>query len=110
MHDRFSHLICDCNVRLYGILLHIYSPRLQRDFRDEMLEVFRQQLSDEYSEHGWLGISRVWSCVIAETPMCILDFEFPWRFLGISAIAIAIAFVLFSSLIAGTGVAKIGIM
>lgn len=55
------------HLRLYAVLLLLYPSVLRRDFADEMLDVFAQQLYDAHREQGWRGDLDVWARVAGET-------------------------------------------
>ena len=49
--------------RVYAVLLFLYPSALRREFGEEMLEVFEDQLRDACRSSGWLGAMDVWCCV-----------------------------------------------
>lgn len=54
------------NCRVYAILLLLYPSTLRRQFGEEMIEVFAQQLHDACQRDGWAGGVGVWWCVVGE--------------------------------------------
>jgi hypothetical protein len=54
------------SVRAYSAMLFLYSAELRRDFGGEILEVFREDLSQASSFRGLAGIAGVWSCALRE--------------------------------------------
>ncbi len=53
--------------RLYAAALLLYPVALRRQFGEEMVEVFAEQMRDAYERDGWLGRMDVWCCVGGET-------------------------------------------
>ena len=52
--------------RIYGALLLFYPASLRRQFEEEMVEVFIDQLQDACRKDGWAGGLEVWCCIGAE--------------------------------------------
>ncbi|MGD0825399.1 MAG: hypothetical protein ABR908_12490 [Terriglobales bacterium] len=52
--------------RLYGALLMLYPSALRRQFSEEMIEVFADQMRDACERDGWAGGMGVWGCVSGE--------------------------------------------
>ncbi len=53
--------------RLYASLLLVYPAALRREFADEMVDVFSQQLHEAHQAQGWRGDFDVWGRVACET-------------------------------------------
>lgn len=53
--------------RIYAATLLLYPVTLRRQFGDEMIEVFADQMRDAQQNDGWRGQTRVWFCVARET-------------------------------------------
>jgi hypothetical protein len=53
--------------RIYSGVLLLYPVALRRQFGDEMIEVFADQMQDAKLNDGWIGLARVWCCVARET-------------------------------------------
>jgi len=51
---------------VYGALLRLYPSALRRQFGDEMIEVFADQMRDACARDGWVGGMGVWGCVGGE--------------------------------------------
>jgi hypothetical protein len=56
----------DFSCRLYRRVLRAYPPALRARFGQEMLEVFREQVSDAWKARGLTGLADVWACVFRE--------------------------------------------
>jgi hypothetical protein len=54
------------NCRVYATLLLLYPSTLRRQFGEEMIEVFAEQLHDACKRDGWSGGVGVWWCVTGE--------------------------------------------
>jgi hypothetical protein len=54
------------NCRIYSTLLFLYPSALRRQFGEEMLEVFSEQMRDACQRGGWTGGMGVWRCVGGE--------------------------------------------
>jgi hypothetical protein len=54
------------NCRIYSALLLLYPSAFRREFGEEMLEVFSEQMRDACHQDGWLGGMAVWRCVSGE--------------------------------------------
>jgi hypothetical protein len=53
--------------QIYAAVLLLYPAALRRQFGEEMIEVFADQMQDASHRAGWVGQARVWSCVGRET-------------------------------------------
>ncbi len=53
--------------RIYAATLLLYPGALRRQFGEEMIEVFVEQMQDAQQNEGWMGETRVWCCVAQET-------------------------------------------
>ena len=51
------------NCRFYAALLRFYPSTLRRQFGQEMIEVFADQMRDACEKDGWVGGIGVWRCV-----------------------------------------------
>jgi hypothetical protein len=61
------------NCRVYAALLLLYPATLRRQFGEEMIEVFTDQMRDACHKDGWAGGVGVWRCVVGEalrTALC----------------------------------------
>ncbi|SPF41616.1 hypothetical protein SBA1_370004 [Candidatus Sulfotelmatobacter kueseliae] len=59
--------------RVYATLLLLYPSTLRRQFGQEMIEVFADQMRDACQTDGWVGGMGVWSCVgreVLRTALC----------------------------------------
>jgi hypothetical protein len=78
--------------RLYRRLVALYPEDLRRDFADEMMLVFADDLAAARREAGLRGVLRVWRCCIGE----FLRFALPGHAsnpaLRVPAIAVAFGF------------------
>lgn len=52
--------------RVYAALLLLYPAALRRQFGEEMIEVFTDQMRDACRKEGWIGGMGVWRCVGGE--------------------------------------------
>jgi len=52
--------------RAYGALLLLYPSALRRQFGEEMIEVFADEMRDACERDGWIGGMGVWGCVGGE--------------------------------------------
>jgi hypothetical protein len=52
--------------QLYSVLVKLYPAPLQHHFAAEMVDVFELQLAEACAERGFLGLMRVWNCVLSE--------------------------------------------
>jgi hypothetical protein len=98
-----------CSEALFRVVLRLYAPSLRREFGDEIADVFRQQIADATASRGFAGFRDVWSCVIRELPVVILN-AMPWQLVGGLAVSTLLTCIGFWCLVAGTGVAAIGVM
>jgi hypothetical protein len=73
------------NCRVYAALLHLYPTPLRRQFGEEMIEVFADQMRDACQRNGWVGGIGVWSCVGGETVRTALSSHL--RLIGISFVS-----------------------
>jgi hypothetical protein len=49
--------------RVYAAVLLLYPVALRRQFGEEMVEVFSDQMQDACRRDGWMGAMGVWCCV-----------------------------------------------
>jgi hypothetical protein len=61
------------NCRVYATLLLLYPSTLRRQFGEEMIEVFADQMRDACQRDGWVGGIGVWCCVGGETLRTVLS-------------------------------------
>ena len=54
------------NCRVYAALLFLYPSTLRRQFGQEMIEVFANQMREACRRDGWAGGAAVWRCVGGE--------------------------------------------
>jgi hypothetical protein len=59
--------------RVYATLLLLYPANLRRQFGEEMIEVFADQMRDACQRDGWVGGIGVWRCVGGETLRTVLS-------------------------------------
>ena len=52
--------------RVYATVLLLYPSTLRRQFGEEMIEVFAEQLQDACQRDGWAGGVSIWWCVVGE--------------------------------------------
>ena len=71
------------NCRIYSSLLFLYPSAFRRQFGEEMLEVFSEQMREACQQGGWLGGMAVWRCVSGE----LLRTVFSSQFVGISFVS-----------------------
>ena len=90
-----------CSEALFRVVLRLYAPSLRREFGDE--------IADATASRGFAGFRDVWSCVIRELPVVILN-AMPWQLVGGLAVSTLLTCIGFWCLVAGTGVAAIGVM
>jgi hypothetical protein len=69
--------------RIYAALLRLYPSPLRRQFGEEMVEVFADQMRDACQRDGWVGGMGVWRCVGGETLRTAMS-----SYLQIAAIAL----------------------
>ena len=55
------------NRRIYAALLLLYPATLRRQFGEEMVDVFTDQMRDACETDGWAGGIGIWCCVAGET-------------------------------------------
>ena len=53
--------------RIYAAILLLYPRTLRREFGQEMVEVFTEQLRDARRLDGWAGEMKLWGCIAGET-------------------------------------------
>jgi putative ABC transport system permease protein len=56
----------EINRRFYTALLFVYPAAFRREFGQEMIEVFCDQIQDASQRAGWIGVAGVWHCVGSE--------------------------------------------
>jgi hypothetical protein len=54
------------NCRVYAALLLLYPSKLRRQFGEEMIEVFADQMREACEREGWVGGMGVWWCIGGE--------------------------------------------
>jgi hypothetical protein len=73
------------NCRIYSSLLFLYPSAFRRQFGEEMLEVFSEQMREACQQGGWLGGMAVWRCVSGELLRTV--FSSHLEFVGISFVS-----------------------
>jgi hypothetical protein len=73
------------NCRIYSSLLFLYPSAFRRQFGEEMLEVFSEQMREACQQGGWLGGMVVWRCVSGELLRTVLSSHL--EFVGISLVS-----------------------
>jgi hypothetical protein len=68
--------------RIYAALVLLYPATLRRQFGEEMIEVFAEQMRDACRKNGWVGGMGVWRSVAGETLRTALSSHL--RIIGIS--------------------------
>lgn len=81
--------------RVYSAILLLYPKALRREFGEEMVEVFAEQLQDARRNEGWWGELRLWGCVGNETARSLVEAHM--QIVGVSVVSALIAFVLIST-------------
>jgi hypothetical protein len=61
------------NCRAYAAVLLLYPATLRRQFGQEMIEVFADQMRAAWQKDGWAGGVAVWSCVSREALVTALS-------------------------------------
>jgi hypothetical protein len=73
------------NCRVYAALLLLYPTTLRRQFGEEMVEVFADQMHDACETGGWVGGIGVWRCVGGEALRTVLSSHL--QIIGISFVS-----------------------
>jgi hypothetical protein len=81
--------------RVYSAILLLYPRTLRREFGQEMVEVFTEQLRDARRLDGWLGELNLWRCVAGETVQTLATSHM--QIVGVSVASALIAFGLMST-------------
>lgn len=81
--------------RVYSAILLLYPRTLRREFGQEMVEVFSEQLRDARQIDGWLGEMKLWGCVAGETVRTLATAHM--QIVGVSVASALIAFGLMST-------------
>jgi hypothetical protein len=81
--------------RVYSVILALYPRRLRREFGQEMVEVFSEQLRDARQIDGSLGELKLWACVAGETVRTLATAHM--QIVGVSVASALIAFGLIST-------------
>lgn len=92
----------------FRTILRFYPPQLRRQFGEELVEVFRQQMDDARA-FGLAGIVRTWFLLIMELPDILLQ-AVRWQFVAALALSLATASAGLWCLIAGTGIGPLSAM
>jgi|SRR5208283_281437 len=71
--------------RVYAALLFLYPFTLRRQFGEEMVEVFADQMRDACQRDGWVGGMGVWCCVGGEVLRTALSSHL--QIMGISLVS-----------------------
>ena len=64
--DKSNSAVLDVSRKVYETSLALYPKDLRTDFGEEMVEVFEEQISDAYQEHGMCGVLNVWTHAVRE--------------------------------------------
>ncbi len=81
--------------RIYSVILLLHPRTLRREFGEEMVEVFSQQLRDVRRIDGWPGELKLWGCVAGETVRTLAVAHV--QIVGVSVASALIAFGLMST-------------
>ena len=81
--------------RVYSAILLLYPRTLRREFGQEMVEVFSEQLRDARRLDGWTGELKLWGCVTRETVKTLATAHM--QIVGVSVASALIAFGLMST-------------
>ena len=81
--------------RIYSALLWLYPVSLRRQFEDEMIEVFTDQLRDACRQDGVCGGLSVWRCIGGELLRTAVSSHL--QIVGISVVSGITAFALLST-------------
>ena len=81
--------------RVYSAILLLYPRTLRREFGQEMVEVFSEQVCDARRLDGWLGEMKLWGCVAGETVRTLATAHM--QIVGVSVASALIAFGLMST-------------
>jgi len=84
--------VIEVSRKVYETSLALYPKDLRDDFGDEMIEVFEEQITDAYQEHGVRGLLRVWLCATREFFSIALTGQIAERMVPV--LAVVTAFVL----------------
>ena len=71
--------------RVYATLLLLYPATLRRQFGEEMIEVFADQMRDACQRDGWVGWIGVWCCVGGEALRTVVSSHL--QIVGISLVS-----------------------
>ena len=74
--------------RLFEWMLVLYPPALRSQFGREMVDVFKQQISDAWQLGGFPGVARVWSCAAEELLLVALPARFNLSTLRICTVSL----------------------
>lgn len=81
--------------RVYSAILLLYPRALRREFGQEMVEVFAEQMRDARRSEGWWGELKLWVCVGNETLRTLAIAHM--QIVGVSVASALIAFGLMST-------------
>jgi hypothetical protein len=81
--------------RVYSAILLLYPRALRREFGQEMVEVFAEQMRDARRSEGWRGELRLWGCVGNETVRTLAVAHM--QIVGVSVVSALVAFGLMCS-------------
>ena len=74
--------------RIYAAILLLYPRTLRREFGQEMVEVFTEQLRDARRLDGWAGEMKLWGCIAGETVKTLATAHM--QIVGVSVASIAV--------------------
>ncbi len=77
---------------VYSAILLLYPRTLRREFGQEMVEVFAQQMQDARRREGWRGELKLWGCIGSETVRTLAVDHM--QMVGVSVVSALVAFVL----------------
>jgi len=71
--------------RVYAVLLMLYPGALRREFGEEMMQVFTDQMRDAWQRNGWVGGAEVWRLVGCEVLRTVVSSHL--QVVGISVVS-----------------------
>ncbi len=92
--DRSASAVLEVSRKIYETSLGLYPDDLRKEFGDEMVEVFEEQVTDAYTERGLPGLLRVWFCAAREFVSIALTGQIAERMVPILAVGTAFALML----------------
>ena len=89
--ERSGSAVLEVSRKIYETSLVLYPEDLRKEFGEEMVEVFEEQVSDAYAERGLRGLIRVWLCAAREFVSIALTGQLAERMVPIVAVGAAFA-------------------